>query len=129
MTAAADTPRDEIAEKAAYWTSEVVNLRLRETFPGEERGAAAIILSGLVGDDPADPEHSDEASCRLMLDAIKLSDGSLTKLRLWVEAAHVDPRDLIAAAEYRRQLQDEGEGEDARLSDLDEYVAWLEGRV
>lgn len=114
--------RDEIAEKVAYWTSEVVNARLLSTF-GPEHARAAVLIAGLVGEDPADPDGSDEASCRLMLDALKVSEGNLAKLALWVDAARLDPRDLIAAAEFRRELG--GEDEQAREADLDEYLGWL----
>lgn len=127
MSADAEAPRDEIAEKARYWTSEVVNVRLSETFVGEARAVAAIVIAGLVGDDSADPVHSDEASCRLMLDAIKLSEGNLARLRLWVEAARMDPRDLIAAAEYPRELGEPNEA--TRIEDMEDYLAWLQGRA
>lgn len=123
MTEASQADWDELAEKAPYWTSDVVNARLAHAFIGQERAAAAVLIAGLVGDDPQDPEHSDEASCRLMLDALKLSQGNLLKLRLWMEAARHDPRDLIAAAEYPRELGEKDKG--ARQTDLDDYIGWL----
>ncbi len=113
---------DEIAEKAAYWTSEVVNARLESSF-GDSRGLAALAIAGLIGDDPNDPDASDEASCRLMLDALKVSDGNLMKLRMWVDVAHSDPRDLIAAAEYPLELA--GGEDEARAQDFANYIGWL----
>jgi len=117
---------DELALKQPYWRSEVVDARLHDTFRGEDSYAAGVILSTLVGEDPGgDPEVSDLVSCRLMLGAIKLSGGDLTTLALWVEVAREDPRDLIAAAEYRRQLH--GEGPNAVRADLAEYMVWVSG--
>lgn len=102
-----------------------MNAHLTTAFRDEERAAAALLLAGLVGEDPVDPAGSDEASCRLMLAALKVSEGDLHRLALWVEAARVDPRDLLAAAEYRRELQ--GGGDPERAADLAEYLAWVGG--
>lgn len=114
---------DELALKQPLWTGAVVEARLRGTFVEEDRHPAAVLLSGLMGEDPGgDPEVSDLATCRLMLAAIKLSEGDLAKLSLWIQAAHVDPRDLIGAAEYHRALQ--GEGADAERADLADYLRW-----
>lgn len=118
---------DEIALKARYWTSECVNARLAEEFVGSERISAAIALSALVGEDPADPEGSDEASCRLMLAAMKVSEGDLGKLAMWIEVAVNDPRDLMAAAEYRRELH--GGSDEDRAADLAEYLVWVSGGI
>lgn len=117
---------DEVQLKARYWVSEVVDARLSDAFGGEERHAAAVVLAQLVGDVPGGTGwDSDEASCRLMLAALKLSQGELPRLALWADAARQDPRDLIAAAEYRRELQNETE--DARRADLAEYLEWASG--
>lgn len=117
---------DEIALKARFWVSEVVDARLGEAFSGEERRAAALLLSQLVGDVPdGSDEDSDEASCRLMLAALKLSRGDLARLTLWIEVALSDPRDLIAAAEYHRELQEACEA--SRVADLAEYLHWVSG--
>lgn len=118
-----ESARDELALKQPLWTGSVVEARLRDTFAVEDRHATAVFLSGLMGEDPGgDPEVSDLATCRLMLAAIRMSEGDLARLSLWVEAARMDPRDLIAAAEYRRALQGEGPG--AEDADLAEYLRW-----
>lgn len=115
---------DEIDAKGRYWTSAVVDSTLRREFTGEDQHVAAVLLSRLVGEDPGgDPEVADIATCRLMLAALKVSERDLAKLAMWIEVAHNDPRDLIAAAEYRRQLQ--SKGDDAPAADHAEYVAWL----
>lgn len=125
-----DGMRDEIAEKAAYWRSEAVNARLRSTFAGESRGSAALLLSALAPAADCGPD-ADEASCRLMLAALRLSNGDLTRLGMWVEAGRADARDLIAAAEYAGELgATTGSGDDvqvARDADLDAYLAWVRG--
>lgn len=116
----------EIAEKSRFWNGETVNARLSSTFSEEEFGRAAVLVAGLVGEVPeGSEEDSQEASCRLMLDAVKLSEGDLYRLGLWVEAGRRDPRDLIAAAEYRRELADPSS--EAREADLVEYVVWASG--
>lgn len=125
---------DEIAEKQRWWTSETVNARLREAFSGPDVRQAAALLGALVGEVPGgEDEVSDIATCRLMLAALKASGGDLTRLALWIEAARSDPLDLIAAAEYRRELGD-GRDDDTgdsraalRHADLTEYVLWCAG--
>ncbi|GEM_PF-6006941 len=118
---------DEIEIKRRFWTSSVVDARLRETFPAAEVMQASVLLSGLMGEDPHDDEDSDQAVCRLMLAAIRVSQGSVLKLAAWVEAARQDPRDLIVAGEYALEIQDSGE--DARGADLAEYLTWVSGRT
>lgn len=117
---------DEFEAKVVYWTSEIVNARLQQTFDHASRAEAGIMLAGLVGDDPGgDPDVSDASTCRLMLAALKLSCGDLARLSLWVEAGRSDPRDLIAAAEFPRQLQERTQ--EAKAVDLAEYVQWVRG--
>lgn len=116
--------RDEIAEKAAYWRSEVVNARLQSTFDATQRGAAALVLADLAPAPDCGPE-ADEAACRLMLAALRASEGNIVKLKMWVEAGREDPRDLIAVAEYHGELVDGDPG--ARERDLDGYLGWLTG--
>ena len=96
---------DELDLKQALWTSAVVDSRLRQTFAEDDVPAASVLLAGLVGEDPdGDERVSSLATCRLMLAALKVSTGDLRKLALWIEVARRDPRDLIAAAEYPREL-------------------------
>jgi len=104
-----------------------VNAHLAEAFSAEEVPSAALMLAGLVGEDPADPWGSDEATCRLMLAALRLAEGDLTRLSLWVACARQDPRDLIAAAEYPRELRDSTD--EAREEDFAAYVSWVAGTV
>jgi hypothetical protein len=125
-----DKPRDEIAEKSEYWTTPVVNARLRSTFSATEAVQAACLLADLAPAPDCEPE-ADEAACRLMLAALRVSGGDLRKLALWIAAGREDPRDLIAAAEYGRELARSSGGLDdaaARYADLDEYLEWVGGR-
>lgn len=122
-----DVPgRDEIAEKAVYWNSSVVDARLRETFASDDVYAASVALVGLAPD-PECPPEADEAACRLMLAAIRVSQGDVARLLMWVEAGRTDPRDLIAAAEYRGELVESDPA--ARETDLESYLAWAAGRL
>ncbi len=115
---------DEIARKAAYWTSAVVDARLRQTFSDEEVFEASLALAALAPD-PDCPPEADEAACRLMLAALKVSEGDLVRLAMWIAAGRADPRDLIAAAEYRLELVD---GDPLRRGeDLDAYLDWVSG--
>ena len=116
--------RDEIAQKAVWWTSATVDARLRETFSADDVYAASVALAALAPD-PDCPPEADETACRLMLAAIKVSEGDPAKLVLWIEAGRADPRDLIAAAEYGRELS--GGGESTRDEDLADYLAWVSG--
>ncbi|PKQ30128.1 MAG: hypothetical protein CVT60_01680 [Actinobacteria bacterium HGW-Actinobacteria-10] len=121
-----DFNADEIGLKQSLWTSAAVDSALRQTFTESDMGPAAVLLSLLVGPDSAgDDEMSDLATYRLMLAALKLSGGDLRTLELWIEVAMRDPRDLIAAAEYPRELVDSSE--ESRQSDLAEYVLWIAG--
>jgi len=120
----ARVPRDEIAEKAAYWTSAVVDARLRETFSADAVFEASVALAALAPD-PECPPEADAAACRLMLAALRVSEGDLARLAMWIEAGRADPRDLIAAAEYRGEIA--GGGESAREADLDGYLTWVSG--
>ena len=113
---------DEIDLKQQHWKSEVVDSRLRDTFSAEDVDQAAMLMAALMGEDPHS-EGTDEALCRMMLAALKVSDGSLVKLAAWIEVARQDPRDLIASAEYPREMHDPSD--ELRKIDLAEYMAWI----
>jgi len=116
--------RDEIAEKSRWWTSATVNAAIERTFAPEERAAAACELARLAPS-PECAEEADVTACRLMLAAVRVSEGDLLKLAMWIEAGRSDPRDLIAAAEYPQQLMDMSTVSGNR--DLDDYIAWVSG--
>ncbi|PKQ17121.1 MAG: hypothetical protein CVT67_01385 [Actinobacteria bacterium HGW-Actinobacteria-7] len=115
---------DELGYKASFWDSRTVNARLRECFPAPAHTHAAVYLADLAPA-PDCGEEADETACRLMLAALKVSDGNLAKLEMWVGVARMEPRDLIAAAEYRREL--ELGTPEAREADLAEYLHWAKG--
>ena len=116
------TDIDETDIKQQYWRSEVVDSRLRTTFAPDDVDQAALLLAGLMGEDPHS-EGFDEALCRMMLAALKVSGGNLVKLAAWIEVARQDPRDLIASAEYALELHDSSD--ESRRTDLAEYLAWI----
>lgn len=118
--------RDEIAEKCAFWVSATVDRKLREVFSEGDTRDAAIALAALAPD-PECPPQADETACRLMLAAIRASEGDLAKLAMWVAAARNDPRDVIAVAEYRGELIDGDLSQ--RDNDLDGYLAWVRHEV
>jgi hypothetical protein len=121
-----DIGDEEVSRKAAWWVTACVNARLAALFPATYAPEAARLLGALVGEVPGgDTEASDAASCRLMLAALKASEGDLARLALWVDAVRRDPRDLIAASEYRRELA--ASSPEARRADLAEYLAWVSG--
>jgi hypothetical protein len=119
-----ESMHDEISRKSSYWNTAYVNARLRGGFSAADYPRAAVVLAGLAPA-PQCPVEADETACRLMLAAIRVSEGNVEKLALWVEVARLDPRDLLAAAEYRRELQ-EGT-EESRQEDLAEYLVWVGG--
>lgn len=116
--------RDEVAEKCAHWNSATVDRKLREVFSAGAVHEAAIALAALAPD-PECPPAADEAACRLMLAAIRASEGDVVKLAMWIAAGRNDPRDLIAVAEYRGELVDGDLSQ--RERDLDGYLAWVCG--
>jgi hypothetical protein len=89
----------------------------------QERRAARDVLSRVLEGTEAE---------RVAVACLKLSDGDLARLRKWVEAATADYRDVLAWAEYPRQMRlgpnappaDQGR---ARREDMDEYAQWLKG--
>lgn len=115
---------EEIALKSSHWNSRTVNARLSDSFTGPEYAGAALLLAGLAPA-PECSEQADETACRLMLAALRVSEGNLAKLQMWVDVARQDPRDLIVAAEYRGEL--ELGTDEARASDLAKYLAWVTG--
>jgi len=117
---------DELVPKSRFWDTATVNARLKQEFSAEEFAGAALVLADLAPA-PDCPDEADETACRLMLAAIRVSEGSLAKLAMWVGVARMDPRDLLAAAEYRHELQASSEA--SRVLDLEEYLAWVSGTV
>jgi hypothetical protein len=68
--------------------------------------------------------HADSVAC------LKLSDGDLARLKKYVEAATTDYRDVLAWAEYPRQMRlgpnaPPADQAHARREDMDEYAQWL----
>ena len=71
-------------------TKEDVARVVRRDFPREDYGLVMSILA----------EYGDRESYRVMLAALKMSDGKLDELKRQIELARCDYRDVIAPAEY-----------------------------
>ena len=80
-------------------------------FARTERETAAGVLRGAVLHDGTPPD------ARLLRCAAVASDGSLDRLRYYVDLLKVDYRDVIMAGEYSTSLQDP-----ERLRDLSEPI-------
>lgn len=83
--------------------------------------------------DPADVEEAlrllddSDVNGRAQLAAVKLSEGSIQALRGYLASARVDWRDVIAWAEYPREIAaPAGDATDEmRAADRADYEAWL----
>lgn len=103
---------------------EVLDIKLSALFPGDqERRAArellAAVLAGAEGE-------------RVAVACLKLSGGNLSRLQHFAKAATIDYRDVLAWAEYPRQMRlgpNAPPADQARASrdDMDEYARWLSG--
>ena len=77
--------------------------------------------------------YSGPESERVHLALLKLSDGRLDKLRLDLRAAQTDYRDVVAPAEYPKELQQYGKisnmtpqkAQSIRDEDKRQYLEWL----
>lgn len=87
----------------------------------EERSAARALLSPVL--EGAEPE-------RVAVACLKLSNGDLARLERLVSSAITDYRDILASAEYPRQMRlgpsaPPADQARARREDFDEYAQWL----
>ncbi len=103
---------------------ELVLGKVAEVFP---EVAPDFILKRLDGYDGG-------ARDRVQLAILKLCEGSLDRLEQWVATAIQDYRDVLALAEYRRELartpvelsqMSEEEVQALQDQDRQEYLAWL----
>lgn len=119
----------DVATRTPYFQREIVESIVKRLFP-DQVGEIWQILNDFEGD-------SEEGSCRIRLDALKLSGGHRDKLKENINAAKSDFREVLVLAENPRasglgivayvRLSDE---EKDRLTDEDlkEYVTWVENR-
>lgn len=101
---------------------DALEAKLPALFAGDqERRAARELLAPVL--DGAEAE-------RVAVACLKLSDGDLALLQECVKAATTDYRDVLAWAEYPRQMRlgpnaPPAEQARARREDMDEYARWL----
>ncbi len=63
---------------------------IAKEFPADEQSAVIELLGGYAGPEPA----------RVVWDILQLSQGSLASVRLYLESARTDYRDVLYWAEY-----------------------------
>ena len=117
-----------LAVLTPLFTRDTVRRIIRREFPQNTETEVCDILKGFNSE-------SEELSCQVHLDSIKLSEGSLAKLQQLVELANLDFRDVILPAENPRLLNmdfvayaDSSEDEEDRITneDLNDYVTWIQ---
>jgi hypothetical protein len=101
--------------------------KVRDSFPECEHASVLRLLDTYPGDTP-------EGRARVQLAIVKLAKGDVADLAGWVDVARRDFRDVLASAEYPRQVKlafvdlDRLSAADrARIvaDDRAEYFAWL----
>ena len=110
------------------FTHAVVQKMIRREFPHQRETEVFDILRAYNPED-------EELSCRIRLDALKLSEGSLPKLQQLIEVANQDFRDIVLPAENPRLLEmdvdayaDSSEDEKDQIAnnDLNDYLTWIQ---
>jgi hypothetical protein len=96
-----------------------VATKINAIFPEGQREPALRILEAYPG----------RAGTRLQLAMLKNSNGDLDKLTAQVELAEIDYRDVLALAEYPRQLRTAAGQvtEEMQRADREDYESWLRG--
>jgi len=101
--------------------------KLRALFPASERGRVLATLDAYEGDAP-------EGRARVQLAILKLAEGQADRVPGLVELAALDFRDVVAPAEYPRQLAlgftglgalPGAERRRVEREDHQQYLAWL----
>lgn len=105
-------------------TRERVIEKVRAQFGPAERDAVLALLD----------DSGPETTPRIQMAILKLADGSVDGVRMQAAQARLDWRDVLAGAEYPRQIGIDvstwetlprSERERIRDADRDEYLAWL----
>ena len=106
-------------------TADLVEALVARLFPAEAHEAAARVLAGY-----GTRTHEREA-IRVRVAALKLSEGSLERLRDLIAHAQRDYRDVLAWAEYPEEMRiltwrlPTAEQARIRAADRAQYLAWL----
>jgi len=98
----------------------VVATKINDMFPEEERPAALRIVETCPGHERT----------RVQLAMLKNSEGDLARLADQVRLAEIDYRDVLAPAEFPRQLRTSPAEttEEMRFQDRRDYETWLGGK-
>ena len=106
-------------------TPALVSQLINRLFTAEECAAASVLLEAYGG-----PAHEKEPD-RVRVAALKLCNGSLTKLEALITHAKRDYRDILAWAEYPGEMRQATwrlpapEQSRIRADDRAQYLAWL----
>jgi hypothetical protein len=118
----------QISLSRPFFTHEVVERIIKRDFHYHSESEVLGTLNEYKSDD-------DEGTSRVQLAALKLSEGSLHKLKQFIEEAKRDFRDVVGPAETPRLLAVDPvvylglpEDEKDRITDedLDEYLSWVQ---
>lgn len=127
------TTCSRVNEVAMKPTRELVLRKVTEYWPAEAHGTMLLL------DDVANIGSTEQELARVQLAVLKLSGGDRDKLVANIEAANRDPRDVLAYAEYPRQMAahhlnhfnltkaEQLESKEIRESDRRQYLDWLNG--
>ena len=75
--------------------------------------------------------YAEKEPTRVQLAMLKNSDGDLDRLLAQAELAEIDYRDVLAMAEYPREMRTPRAEvtDEIRRADRDEYETWLRGKA
>jgi hypothetical protein len=110
-----------------FFNQQVVERITKRDFPQYSESTVLDILNQFKADD-------DELSWRTRLDALKLSEGSLEKLKEQIGEARRDFREVVMPAETHRIFVDvvayarlsEDEKDRTSEEDLNEFLSWVQ---
>lgn len=120
--------KEALAAISVYFRREIVQTLAKRMFTENELREVWLILD-------AYKNATGELADRVYLDALKLSDGSLKKLKELIEAAKRDPREVILPAETPAAstlgfvgyaMLSDDEKDRVTSEDLQQYLSWIE---
>ncbi len=109
----------------------IVKKKIREYWPDDVDSVTAVL------DRYGESSLTEESRARVQLAVLKLADGSRDALQDYVEMAKQDYRDVIALAEFTREMksrhlarpnlspEQHRELEVIRMRDREQYLTWL----
>src|SRR5215510_10473167 len=117
-----------LAALRPFFTRDVVRKIIRREFPQHTETEVFDILKVYNSE-------SEELSCRIHLDSIRLSEGSLQELQELIRVAKADFRDIVMRAENSRLLdmgvvaysyKSDDDKDQIANEDLNDYLTWIQ---